>query len=95
MVRLARNNGLYKAVDKLWKLGVNVAVSCAQPRRPHCQKKAIKKAAQQSGFFKGEKSLRCFAVHGHGDVHQHVSVQSHADCVVARGFQRADWHADL
>jgi hypothetical protein len=40
MVRLARHNGLYKAVDKLWKLGVNVAGSCAQHRQAFGHKKS-------------------------------------------------------
>ena len=95
MVRLSSNCGLYKAVDKLWKLGVNVVGSCAQQCADFGYKKDHKKSRPTERLFISRKSLRCFAVHRHSDVHQYVGVQSHADRMVARGFQRANWHADL
>ena len=56
MVRLARNNGLYKAVDKLWKLGVNVAESCGQPSRLF----GHKKSRPNERLFDKSKKLRLF-----------------------------------
>ena len=60
MVRLSSNCGLYKAVDKLWKLGVNVVGSCAQQRADFGYIKDHKKSRPTERLFYKQNKLTLF-----------------------------------